>query len=348
MAPVCLALEQHESLRPVLISTGQHAELVDSALASFGLEPDEDLDLMTTGQTPNSVAARVLEKLPRVMEASAPTAVLVQGDTTTALAASLVAFHLRIPVGHIEAGLRTFDLASPFPEEANRQLADRLARWCFAPTERARRNLLAEGILPDRIHVCGNTAVDAVHWMASRCPASSHKDAVLLTLHRRESFGEPLLEILRGVRDFLGRHPEAKVVWPVHPNPRVVEASRSVFGEKSRFECLPPQGYKEFVALLKDCRLALSDSGGIQEEAPSLGKRVLVARDATERPEAVEAGLNWLVGRARAPIAEGLSRAWAEEPYRGALPRASPYGDGQASQRIVATLAESLDSEGRQ
>lgn len=341
MAPVCFELEDHQSLASVLVATGQHADLADTALAAFGLTPEEHLSVMTQGQTPSGVAARILERLPKTLQRLAPAAVLVQGDTTTVLAASLAAFHMGIPVGHVEAGLRTFDLASPFPEEANRQLADRLARWCFAPTDRARRNLLAEGIPEARIHVCGNTAVDAILWMSQRCGVSEHKGAILMTLHRRESFGEPLIEILRGVRDFLDQHPQAKVVWPVHPNPNVLEAARVALGEHPSFARLAPLGYREFCALLRDCRFVLSDSGGLQEEAPSLGKCVLIARDVTERPEAVERGLSRLVGRERRSIARALTEAWAAPERDQPLPP-NPYGDGKAADRIVAILADSL------
>jgi UDP-N-acetylglucosamine 2-epimerase (non-hydrolysing) len=265
LAPVCFELQRHPGLTPVLVLTGQHLDLVNSALESFGLVADEQLAVMTANQSPNDVAARVLERLPAVLERVAPAAVLVQGDTTTVLATSVAAFHLGIPLGHVEAGLRTHDLASPFPEEANRQLADRLATWCFAPTEGAKRNLLAEGIDEGRIHVCGNTAVDSILWMAKRAPSTGHAGAILVTLHRRESFGAPLMEILEGLKAFLDAQPEARAVWPVHPNPHVLAAAASALGDHPRFKQLPPLGYAEFAAILRDCRFVLTDSGGYRK-----------------------------------------------------------------------------------
>jgi UDP-N-acetylglucosamine 2-epimerase (non-hydrolysing) len=316
--------------------------LLATALEAFEIAPSHHLEVMVEGQTPNGVAAKVLERLPPVLDAVGPAALLVQGDTTTVLASSLTAFHLGVPLGHVEAGLRTRDLQNPFPEEANRQLADRLARWCFAPTEGARSNLLAEDVPPGRVSVTGNTAVDALLWAADRAPESLVRDAVLLTLHRRESFGEPLREVLLGVKDFLESVPLARVVWPVHPNPRVLEAASTILGSCESLVRMAPLGYREFVAMLRDCRCVLTDSGGIQEEAPSLGKRVLIARDVTERPEAVSLGINRLVGRRAASVSAALKEAWNEPPYSGPLPAPNPYGDGRAAVRIVDALQETL------
>lgn len=346
MAPVLFELRRHGAFAPAVVSTGQHSDLATSAFSAFGIVPDAELAVMTAGQTPSGVAARVLERLPAVLARLEVAAVLVQGDTTTVLAAGLAAFHIGVPVGHVEAGLRTFDLGSPFPEEANRQLTDRLARWCFVPTERARQNLLAEGIPERRIHLCGNTAVDAILWMCQRAPSTEHVGSILVTLHRRESFGQPLIEVLKGINDFLEEQPNARVVWPVHPNPNVMEAAAAVIGNHPRFARLPPLSYAEFSALLRDCRFVLSDSGGIQEEAPSLGKRVLIPRAVTERPEAVELGLNRIVGRERQAVARALSSAWSEPAYGGALPAPNPYGDGHAASRIVTVLADSLSRGG--
>jgi UDP-N-acetylglucosamine 2-epimerase (non-hydrolysing) len=344
MAPVhraLRALRAMTGLEPVLISTGQHRELLASALAPFDLAPDHDLAVMTEGQSPSQVAARVLERLPPLLEEIGPGALLVQGDTTTALAAALAAYHLRLPVGHVEAGLRTYDHAHPFPEEGNRQLVDRLCRWCFAPTEAARANLLAERIDPAAVHVTGNTAVDAVLWALERGPDRPEPTDpyLLVTLHRRESFGDPLRALIGAVADFLAAEPEATALWPVHPNPNVARAVEEAFAGVDRVRLSEPLGYLDFARALAGCRLVLTDSGGVQEEGPSLGKTVLVARETTERPEALAEGKNRLVGRDRGTVARALAEAWRQEPYRGPLPAPNPYGDGRAGERIAEILA---------
>jgi UDP-N-acetylglucosamine 2-epimerase (non-hydrolysing) len=339
MAPVFRAL-QRTGLAPALISTGQHRELLETALAPLGLVPDHELAVMTEDQTLNGIAARVLERLPPLLERVRPEALLVQGDTTTSLAAALCAYNLRIPVGHVEAGLRTYDHRHPFPEEANRQLADRLCRWCFAPTEGARRNLLSERIDPAAIHVTGNTAVDSLLWMLEKeGEVKPGEPYLLVTLHRRESFGEPLRALAGAVRDFLARTPDARALWPVHPNPNVAGVAAELLAGEERARLVPPMGYAEFARALAGCRIVLTDSGGIQEEAPSLGKITLVARETTERPEALAGGRNRLAGRDRARVAEALAEAWREEPYHGPLPAPNPYGDGRAGERIAAILA---------
>ena len=354
MAPVYRAIEDHPRSEVALISTGQHRELLHQTLASLELEPAVDLALMQPGQTLDGLCAQIHSRLPPVLTDLAPDAVLVQGDTTTAMAAALCAFHNQIPVGHIEAGLRTGDLEAPFPEEGNRLIIDRISRWCFAPTEQTAKNLRAEGISAQRITVTGNTGIDSLLWMLER-PTNSQDLAlpvgrslpesfVLLTLHRRESFGLPLRAILHGVGDFLAANQDASVVWPLHPNPRVTEAFNS-FSEAGhspeRILQIPPPPYKTFCHLLRSCKLVLSDSGGVQEESPSLGKRVLIARETTERPEAVTSGHNVLVGRDRKDVGQALHEAWQEPPYSGPLPAPNPYGDGRAAQRILKQLAES-------
>ncbi len=347
MAPVVRALRRAAGVGAVLLSTGQHRELLDSALAPFGLAPDHELAVMAEGQSPNDVIARVADRLPPLLERLAPAAVLVQGDTTTVLAAALAAFHLGIPVGHVEAGLRTYDLANPFPEEANRQLTDRLARWCFAPTARAADNLRREGIPAERISITGNTAVDALLWMleARRLSPADARPELLITLHRRESFGGALREILLGVRDFLGATPDATALWPVHPNPAVRRTAAEVFAGDPRVRLLEPLPFDEFAALLARARVVLTDSGGIQEEAPSLGKAVLVARDATERPEGLEAG-NRLIGRRREDVRAALAEAWAAAAAPERWPAPNPFGDGRAGERIVAILLRDLGRGG--
>ncbi len=343
MAPVYLAARQKPGVRALLVSTGQHRELVHRALEPFGLKPDLDLEVMSAGQTPNDVLSRVLSRFAVLLGNEKPDAVIVQGDTTTTLAAALCAYHLRIPVGHVEAGLRTYDHDNPFPEEANRQMVSRIATWSFAPTEMAKENLERERIEPGRIFVTGNTAVDAVLRVLAVAPTPSVKGPfVLMTLHRRESFGEPLREILRGVRDFLEATPQANIVWPVHPNPNVIAAAQEVLGGDDRLQRMEPIPYDIFAGYLRACRFVITDSGGIQEEGPSLGKTVLIARETTERPEALAGGLNRLMGRKREEILTAIQKAWADPPYGGDLPAPNPYGDGHASDRIVDLVLAAL------
>ena len=342
MAPVHRALDQSKSLRPTLISSGQHRELLEGTLASLELRPEHDLAIMEPGQTPNDVALRVFERMPELLSRIAPRAVVVQGDTTTVLAVSLVAYNLNIPVAHVEAGLRTYDHQNPFPEEANRQVVDRLATWCFAPTQAAAGNLAAERIARDRVHITGNTIVDSLHWALPRSTYRCPSPTVVLTLHRRESFGSALDDILSGVRDFVDETPDATVLWPVHPNPSVLAAAERVLSDHPRVKRVEPLSYVELVGAMSSCRLILTDSGGIQEEAPSLGKTVLVAREKTERLEALDHGRSRLAGRSRLGIREALAEAWAEPDYTGPVPAPNPYGDGHAGERIVSILEETL------
>ena len=348
MAPVHRALARSLELEPVLISTGQHRELLEATLRALELEPGQELDLMRPEQTPNEVSARVFERMPALLHDLDPSAVIVQGDTTSALATALVAYNLRIPVAHVEAGLRTYDHENPFPEEANRQLIDRVATWCFAPTQAAVDNLVAERIPRERVHLTGNTGIDSLLWALQRSSFRLASPTVLLTLHRRESFGVPrqglprvavLDDILLGLRDFLDSAPDARALWPVHPNPSVAAAAERVFPDGARLERVEPMSYVDFVGALSSCRLVLTDSGGIQEEAPTFGKTVLVARERTERPEAAS---NRVVGRTRSGIAAALARAWAEPVHQGAVPAENPYGDGKAAERVVEALARSL------
>jgi UDP-N-acetylglucosamine 2-epimerase (non-hydrolysing) len=338
MAPVYRAFRASTAFRPILISTGQHRELLESALRPLELVPDHDLQVMVPHQTPSGVAARVLDSLPALLDRLRPDALLVQGDSTTAFAAALAAYYQRIPVGHVEAGLRTYDHDHPFPEEAYRQMIDRLSAWCFAPTALARDHLLAERIPENRVLVTGNTAVDALLWAVARSKGRAPEDAVLITLHRRESFGEPLRAIALGLRDFLEAHPEARALWPLHPNPNVGQVVGDVLGESPQVIREPAMEYVAFTGVLATCRLVLTDSGGLQEEGPSLGKTVLIARETTERPEALASGKNRIAGRTRAGIREALEKAWSEPRYEGPLPAANPYGDGRAAERIVEAV----------
>ena len=342
MAPVYWALQRSEGLTPVLVSTGQHRELLDSAFGPLELVPDHDLDVMTQNQTTNGVLTRVVDRLSVLLEEIEPAALLAQGDTTSVLAASIAAYFMRIPVGHVEAGLRTYDHEHPFPEEANRQLVDRITKWCFAPTRGAYENLRSEKIDPACIFETGNTAVDAILYATKKSTFRCNDDTLLMTLHRRESFGDPLVEILNGVCNFLDVTPDARALWPVHPNPKVREAIDALGSRMDRIELVEPMDYLSFSGALATCRLAISDSGGVQEEAPSLGKRVLIAREQTERPEALESGMNRLVGRTRSGVRDALIETWPIPAYDGPLPAPSPYGDGRAGERIVDILRKDL------
>lgn len=336
MAPVYRAIAKRNQLRPILVSTGQQRSLLVDTLNSFELTPDLDLAVMTADQELGVTTAKILEGCTKAFADIRPDIVLTQGDTTTAFAAGLAAFYQRVPVGHVEAGLRTYNWDNPFPEEANRQLVDRLSTWCFAPTQTCVEHLLSERIEAERILVTGNTGIDALRWILERQPLPENQDPfVLLTLHRRESFGQWLAQILDGVTDFLDAIPEARIIWPVHPNPNVQLMAKQRFGKRRQVNLVPPADYPTFARLMADCRFILTDSGGVQEEAPSLGKRSLVARDETERPEGIASGHNQLVGRNRADVARALIESWREPPI---LDPANPFGDGQAADRIAAAL----------
>ena len=345
MAPVIQALEAHPRLRPVVCLTAQHRQMLDQVMDFFGLQADHDLDLMQPGQSLNLLAGNILQALAPVLVQERPAAVLVQGDTTSTFCGALAAFHERIPVGHIEAGLRTGDLSAPFPEEANRLLTTRLARWHFAPTERNRDNLLAEGVPSDRIHVTGNTVIDALLWARERVrpPQGFVRPFVLITGHRRESFGAGFESICRAIAQLAGSHPELDFVYPVHLNPQVQEPVRLLLGGLPNVRLLEPLAYPEFVALMDRASFILTDSGGVQEEAPSLGKPVLVMRETTERTEGLEGGVRLVGTSAERIVAE--SERLLSDPlhYRRMAEAANPYGDGQAAERIVGVLDEALE-----
>jgi UDP-N-acetylglucosamine 2-epimerase (non-hydrolysing) len=351
MAPVVRALERDSSLRPTVCVTDQHQQMLDQVLEFFGVRPAYRLGVMQQGQSPSEVAARVLERLPSVLADARPAAVLVQGDTTTTFAAALAAFYARVPVGHVEAGLRTYRRDAPFPEELNRQLTTTLADWHFAPTTWARDNLLQAGVPADKVDVTGNPVVDALRWIVSHAPAgganglpyiNGHR-VILVTAHRRESFGEPFAELCEALRELVARNPDVELVYPVHLNPNVQEPVRRILGDRERVHLLPPVDYLTLVGLLRRSYLVLTDSGGIQEEAPSLGKPVLVLRETTERPEGVDAGTARLVGTSRDRIIAEAERLLHDPTAYAAMARAhNPYGDGYASERIVGILRSAL------
>jgi len=349
MAPVVLELRARAegSVRTVL--TAQHREMSDEVLALFGIEPDHDLDIMRPGQSLFETSARLLPGLESVYRKESPDLVLVQGDTTTTFIGALSAYYLGIAVGHVEAGLRTDDKRNPFPEEINRRLTSSLADLHFAPTERARGALLAEGIPERRIRVTGNTVIDALFRIlekkgpeSERLPEGPDPSRrwIVVTSHRRENWGAPLESIAWALRDLVERYDDVEVIYPVHPNPNVRKTTDALLRGRARIHLLEPLDYVRFVRLMNACRLLITDSGGVQEEAPSLGKPVLVIREKTERPEAVEAGTVLLVGTDRERIVREASRLLdSDEEYDAMARRHNPYGDGKASGRIADAIA---------
>ncbi len=350
MAPVIGALKAADWCDCRVLATAQHRQMLDQVLALFDIEPDIDLDIMRPGQSLPDLTARILTDVSRVLESESPDAVLVQGDTTTVMATALACFYRRIPVGHVEAGLRTGDLSNPFPEEMNRVVAGHLARWHFAPTEGSRDNLLREAIAGESIHVTGNTVIDALLEVSGRAadvalPVSldASQRLVLLTMHRRENFGEPLQQICAAVAELATRFPEVVFAAPVHPNPNVREVVHAKLDGIANIKLIEPLDYLPFVAMMKRAHLILSDSGGVQEEAPALGKPVLVLRRETERPEAVAAGVVKLVGADRAAIVREASILLDDATaYAGMARGVSPYGDGCAAARICGVLRDAF------
>lgn len=358
LAPVVLALRERGNLGVSVCVTGQHRQMVDQILPVFGIRPDVDLNLMTANQTLSGLTARLVESLDRYYSDEGPDFVLVQGDTTTVFAASLVAFYHHIPVGHVEAGLRTGNLDAPWPEEANRVLTTRLASLHFAPTAVARDNLLREGVDPARVFVPGNTVIDALLFAKGKADANppaidgvSETDwfkgsgrMVLITGHRRENFGEGFRHICNAIVRLAERHPDTHFVYPVHLNPNVQKPVLDIVGRnRANVHLVAPQPYLAFVALMERSFLILTDSGGVQEEAPSLGKPVLVMRGTTERPEAVAAGTSRLVGTDEDAIVSGVERLFSDPAEYGRMSRAAnPYGDGRAAERIVSVVASRL------
>lgn len=306
MAPVIRELRQRGgALSPSVCVSNQHGRMLDQVLDLFSIQPEYSLGVMTGGQTPSQVAMRILERLPAALAEVRPVAVLVQGDTTTTFATALAAFYAGIPVGHVEAGLRTYRKDAPFPEEVNRQMTTALSEWHFPPTTWARDNLLREGVAAEKIAVTGNPVIDALRWIAAQdtlgdgvaLPVLTGRRLILVTAHRRESFGQPFINLCKALRDIVVRNEDVELVYPVHLNPNVQEPVRDILEGLDRIRLLPPLDYLTFVALMKRAYLVLTDSGGVQEEAPALGKPVLVMRDTTERPEGIEAERLGLLGQ---------------------------------------------------
>jgi UDP-N-acetylglucosamine 2-epimerase (non-hydrolysing) len=347
MAPVVLSLRREPWARVRVLATAQHREMLDQVLEIFDIRPDVDLDIMQADQKLPELTARLVTALDDSLARENPDVVLAQGDTTTVLAAALASFYRRIPFAHVEAGLRTLDRNYPFPEEMNRALAGQLALLHFAPTETSRRNLLREGIPSSSIHVTGNTVIDALlHVAAQEIPVGVDLDAgkrlVLVTAHRRENFGAGLLDICRALRALADGHPDVQVLYCVHPNPNVSRPVRRELQGHPRILLCPPLHYGPFVSAMKRSYLILTDSGGVQEEAPALGKPVLVLRAETERPEAVAEGVARLVGTSSERILAEARRLLDDPAAYAAMARgASPYGDGRAAERIVSVLRQS-------
>ncbi|MCD6362963.1 MAG: UDP-N-acetylglucosamine 2-epimerase (non-hydrolyzing) [Synergistetes bacterium] len=347
MAPVYDALSRRAGFDIKILVTAQHREMLDQVLEIFSIKPDYDLSIMREGQTLTYITNAALSGIVEILEKERPDVVLVHGDTTTTLAGSLASYYLRIPLGHVEAGLRTGDIYSPFPEEVNRRVTDILSTFCFAPTRRSAFNLIKEGISEEKIFITGNTVIDALLKVASlkfefsgelKRVSAWNGRVILATFHRRESWGKPLMEICSALKIIHDKYDDILIIVPLHLNPKVRETALGVLrGE--RFLFTDPLPYLPFVHLMKASYLVMSDSGGIQEEAPSLGVPVLVLRDKTERPEAVEAGTVKLVGRNRERIVEEAKLLLENEKAYDKMRKAvNPYGDGKASERIATVL----------
>jgi len=362
LAPVVKALAADSRFELLSVSTGQHREMLDQVIDVFDLPVHHDLRVMQSGQTLAELSARLMTSVDGILETEKPEFVVVQGDTTTVLMASLACFYRRIPCGHVEAGLRTGNFESPFPEEANRVLTTKLSALHFPPTSLSQGNLIREGIAAERIVVTGNTVIDALHLEVAKqnvqaiqsdidselgvhLPADwRSKRFVLITGHRRESFGDGFESICESIVILAARYPDVRFVYPVHLNPNVREPVERTLGRLDNVYLLPPLSYRPFVALMQACYLVLTDSGGVQEEAPGLGKPVLVMRETTERPEGLDAGTVRLIGPVRDKIVQGVSELLDDPEIYGAMARArNPYGDGRASGRIVHAIAKYLE-----
>lgn len=351
LAPVIAACRDLPGLQPLVCVTAQHRALLDQVLGFFDIEPDEDLNLMQDGQTLSGFAARALDAVGGWLESEELDCVLVQGDTTSAFMGAMAAFYRKVPVGHVEAGLRTFRKYEPYPEETNRRLTDHIADLHFAPTELAASNLRAEGIDPTSIHITGNTVVDAVmqvrdmvgrDGLAAPVVLVPERSLVTATIHRRENFGTPLRQICGALGTLVERNEKVEVVIPVHPNPSVRPVIMRELGGMDRVQLIDPPNYLQFIALLMASDVVVTDSGGVQEEAPVLGKPTLVLRQVTERPEGVDAGAARMVGAPEAIVPEIERLLDDDEYYRGFAQARSPYGDGRASERIAHILRDAL------
>ncbi|PZX05880.1 UDP-N-acetylglucosamine 2-epimerase [Psychrobacillus insolitus] len=353
MAPLVLELQKHsEEIESIVTVTAQHRQMLDQVLETFKIKPDYDLNMMKDRQTLVDITTRALEGLDAVMKEAKPDIVLVHGDTSTTFVASLAAFYNQITIGHVEAGLRTWNKHSPFPEEMNRQLTGVMADIHFAPTEKSRANLLAENKPADRIYVTGNTAIDALQTTVredySHPILEKLKDSriILLTAHRRENLGEPMRNMFRAINRILEQHQDVQVIYPVHMNPAVREIASEILGDNDRIHLIEPLEVLDFHNFAARSHIILTDSGGVQEEAPSLGKPVIVLRDTTERPEGIDAGTLKLAGTEEETIYQLTNELLSSQDAYDSMSKASnPYGDGKASQKIVAALKEYLQKK---
>jgi len=349
MAPVITALKEQPWADVKVLATAQHRQMLDQVFSIFRIEPDYDLDIMQKGQQLTELTARLLLAIDNMLDEISPDIVLAQGDTTTVMTTSLASFYHHIPFCHVEAGLRTGDIWNPFPEEMNRVVAGHLTAMHFAPTESSRKNLLSEGIPDSVVHVTGNTVIDALLETAKNdydigIELDASKRLVLLTSHRRENFGAPMKESFIAIRELVEANEDIELLYPVHPNPNVLEPAREILGNHPRILLVEPLGYTEFVQVMKQAYFIISDSGGVQEEAPALAKPVLVLRDETERPEAVDAGVVKLVGTNKDIIlSEGNKLLRDEKYYKSMALGVSPYGDGKSAARIVSLIRDYLD-----
>ena len=347
MAPLVLELQkQSETIETITVVTAQHRQMLDQVLETFRIQPDYDLDIMGKNQSLLDITARILEKFDPVVKEVQPDMILVHGDTTTTFAASLVAFYNQVRIGHVEAGLRTFDKYSPFPEEMNRQMTDNLADLYFAPTSESKANLLMEHHPESSIFITGNTAIDALRLTVQENyhhqvldQLDPQKKLVLVTMHRRENQGQPMRAVFAALREMVDAHPELEVVYPVHLSPAVQEAAKEILGDHNRIHLIAPLDVFDFHNLASRSYFIMSDSGGVQEEAPSLGKPVLVLRDTTERPEGVKAGTLKLVGTDPERVKEEMTALLTDpDLYQKMSSARNPYGDGKASERIVQAI----------
>ena len=352
LAPIIHELQKRR-FRTLVVSSSQHKQLLKPFLAALNVEVDIDLGVMRRNQSPNEVCARVVAKLDKILAAERPDLILVQGDTTTTLAGALAGFNRSIPVGHVEAGLRSGNLMSPFPEEMNRRLVSQMASFHFAATDANRRTLIAEGVASEKVFVTGNPVVDSLKGMTQNAACDEHveqlikdtagKKRILLTTHRRESFGAALSGNLEVIRAFVEKHDDVCVFFPVHPNPNVRAVAEEILGGHDRIHLLAPMDYSAFLSIMKACWLIVSDSGGVQEEAPSLGKPLLILRENTERPEAIHAGVAKLVGNKPGSLARMLEKNYASDTWmRSVRQIANPFGDGHAAAKIVRVLEQEM------
>lgn len=349
MCPLVNELKKHEKLKTVVCVTGQHRQMLDQVLEVFHVMPDYDLSVMKDNQTLFDVTASILEGIRNILEEEKPDVVLVHGDTSTTFSAALACFYLQIPVGHVEAGLRTYDLYAPYPEEFNRQAVGIIARYHFAPTEKAKKNLLSEGKAPKTIFVTGNTAIDALKFTVREGYSHPELDwaagsrLIMITAHRRENLGEPMRHMFRAIRRIIDEHPDVKAIYPIHMNPAVRTIAKEELGDSDRIHMIEPLEVIDFHNFLNQSYMILTDSGGIQEEAPSLGKPVLVMRDTTERPEGIDAGTLKLVGTVEETLYKNFKLLLEnQEEYRKMSTASNPYGDGTACRQIAAILEMEL------